>query len=1105
MLSKFLENHRLFFYLKIQKYCFIIIAHMKKSALKVLTPFFAFSLLFGVGFFVGENNQKVLETSAYSTSSLPTTIDLNDTSASDVRSYYSSLNNLSTSERQGTNLLKNLKTILKNGQKYYSYDSGSAIWQMYEIIDRDWDKSPASSTTYGTYNSSTNKITGYTYGTSSSSSKNNPYIHALYVNRDVTNETTAWDDHQQTQWGINREHIWSKSHGFDSSGAGGARGDPMHLWAGNGYANNIHSNNFYGFVNLSSSYTDCGTKYSNLSSNYLGTSLNKGSGTVFEPQDCDKGDIARAVFYMVARYNYYSGSDSDGIDTNNPNLRLLDASTDSNGGSSYTSSTSTIGYHGIIRDLLAWNRLDPPDTWEIHRNNLLYTNYTNNRNPFIDFPEWAEYIWGSSTLASNNRNITSYSSTPTGYATPSSDTINDFGSGGSSTVVSVTGVSVTPTTVSIEEGYTTQLTATISPSNATNQGITWSSNSANATVNSNGVVTGVSAGTATITATTSDGGFTDTCTVTITESQGGGGGEDTPTTGDATIAAGTNGSSAKVIVDDVEKEAIKVGTSKLAGDMTITVPSTAKSVSFYGAAWNGKTAVLSISATNATVDKSSVTLIADTGIANNSPFTLAGNESDYLVTLNLSNVTGEVVITLATTDTSNGRFVVWGATYSTAVPTLTSISLDTSNVQTEFYVGGTFNYNNLVVTANYDDESSKTVTPSSVSSPDMSTAGNKTITVTYTEGEVSKTATYTISVTAKTITSISASVDKTYHPGEMISASDITVIDNSGDEVTTFTFDNDGYQFTYNDAASGGALTNKTFTNSISASGKTCSLTVQVQRIAREEVGINEDTLNKAFTGVAGTSYSSWSDKSVTTSSAVYAGNSAGSHESIQLRSDNNNSGIVTTTSGGRLSKVTVAWNSNTVSGRTLNIYGKNTAYSSPSDLYNSSSQGTLLGTIVNGTSTELTVSGSYAFVGIRSNSGAMYLTSVTFTYGSDDSATNVANYIMYEDTNGQCNSKFTVAKGYFEGLSKSERATFMSSDDYVISTARTRLEAWASYLGKSITYSDGDYVISNAKNVSFNSDGIVSNDSITLVVVLSSVLFITVGGYFLLKKRKVR
>ena len=60
---------------------------------------------------------------AYTVSELPTTIDLNDTSSSNIRSYYSSLNSLATSQRQGTNLLKNLKTILKNNQKYYAYDS----------------------------------------------------------------------------------------------------------------------------------------------------------------------------------------------------------------------------------------------------------------------------------------------------------------------------------------------------------------------------------------------------------------------------------------------------------------------------------------------------------------------------------------------------------------------------------------------------------------------------------------------------------------------------------------------------------------------------------------------------------------------------------------------------------------------------------------------------------------------------------------------------------------------------------------------------------------------------------------------------------------------
>ncbi|MBR5056420.1 MAG: Ig domain-containing protein, partial [Bacteroidales bacterium] len=83
--------------------------------------------------------------------------------------------------------------------------------------------------------------------------------------------------------------------------------------------------------------------------------------------------------------------------------------------------------------------------------------------------------------------------------------------------VPVTGVSVSPTTLSLETGQTGNLTATVTPSNATNKTVTWSSSNTNvATVSSTGVVTAVAAGTATITATTAVGGKTATCAVTVT-------------------------------------------------------------------------------------------------------------------------------------------------------------------------------------------------------------------------------------------------------------------------------------------------------------------------------------------------------------------------------------------------------------------------------------------------------------------------------------------------------------------------------------------------------------------------------------------------------------
>lgn len=85
------------------------------------------------------------------------------------------------------------------------------------------------------------------------------------------------------------------------------------------------------------------------------------------------------------------------------------------------------------------------------------------------------------------------------------------------TNVPVTGVTVSPTSASISAGLTRQLTATVAPSNATNQNVSWSSsNTTVATVNSSGLVTAVAAGTATITVTTQDGNKTAACAVTVT-------------------------------------------------------------------------------------------------------------------------------------------------------------------------------------------------------------------------------------------------------------------------------------------------------------------------------------------------------------------------------------------------------------------------------------------------------------------------------------------------------------------------------------------------------------------------------------------------------------
>jgi hypothetical protein len=143
------------------------------------------------------------------------------------------------------------------------------------------------------------------------------------------------------------------------------------------------------------------------------------------------------------------------------------------------------------------------------------------------------------------------------------------------------------------------------------------------------------------------------------------------------------------------------------------------------------------------------------------------------------------------------------------------------------------------------------------------------------------------------------------------------------------------------------------------------------------------DVLDREFTGVTGSSYTEWSGKT-SNSEAVYAGQSAGGNESIQLRSNGNSSGIITTASGGMVTNVTVIWNENTADSRTLQVYGSHTAYTSPTELYSAETYGDLLGSIVKGESVELEISGSYEYVGLRSASGAMYLTEIDITWNTE-------------------------------------------------------------------------------------------------------------------------
>lgn len=241
------------------------------------------------------------------------------------------------------------------------------------------------------------------------------------------------------------------------------------------------------------------------------------------------------------------------------------------------------------------------------------------------------------------------------------------------------------------------------------------------------------------------------------------------------------------------------------------------------------------------------------------------------------------------------------------------------------------------------------------------------------------------------------------------------------------------------------------------------------------------DTLDRALTGITGTNYASWSGK-IDSSSAVYAGQSAGGNESIQLRSNNSNSGIVTTTSGGVARKITVVWNSNTSNGRVLNVYGSHEAYTAPTQLYNTV-VGDKIGAITCGTSTELVITGNYEYIGLRSNSGAMYINSISIEWEFEEES---SGETITKDVTTFSSSNFFIRCGADVALADIEN---IDSYGVKVSTSNNEVhyystsEAWGAELNTDPQYC---YVVINL--------GDIINDVAKLTTKFTVEAFVKVG-----------
>ena len=160
----------------------------------------------------------------------------------------------------------------------------------------------------------------------------------------------------------NREHSVPQSW-FDSKSP--MKNDAFQVYPTDGKVNGQRSNYPYG---------ECtgGTTLSN-GLGRLGQSTFAGfAGTVFEPDDQYKGDFARTYFYFVTRYADQSVNWKNGV-----------FSSSNNGLTPYT-----------VALFLKWSREDPVSQKEIDRNDAIYQ-WQHNRNPFIDYPILAEFIWGN--------------------------------------------------------------------------------------------------------------------------------------------------------------------------------------------------------------------------------------------------------------------------------------------------------------------------------------------------------------------------------------------------------------------------------------------------------------------------------------------------------------------------------------------------------------------------------------------------------------------------------------------------------------------------------------------------------------------------------------
>ena len=772
---------------------------------------------------------------------------------------------------------------------------------------------------------------------------------------------------------------------------------------------------------------------------YNGITYGYTTGTYFMPLNATKGDVARICMYVWVAYHDEYGNSL-------PELTNVFQSFDT---------------------LMEWHVSDRPDVLEGNRNDYSQnTSMQGNRNPFVDHPEYAWKIFGSQ--CSSSVLAAAKAAYPDGE--PSD------------------GLSISKSSVQLETGNSTTISAT-----ATNSGtISWTtSNSSVCSISSgssasgaNITLTAKAAGTATITASITINAtlYSKTCTVTVTNpaapktlsSISVSGQKTTYTVGDEFVKPTVTAHYSDSSTDDVTSSAIFTGYNlSVAGNYTVTVSytdGTTKTTTYsitVSEGGGGSTYSYTISYTD-----------LPTAYTTDDSERTAASGIKYHV-YNCANYSGKMQFKSATT-VSNSSYLE--TTEALELETLTINNRETnaltvygSNTKGEFTqtIAGTNDVYNL--------------------------SGYSYLRIARTSSGAAYCSSIVIDIEEpERVDELSYSNSHyVYYPGEYFDSSSFEITAHTNKEhewdidLADCTFSCDGHMFTYDDADGEPHLYQLTYGNvtvdfplRVDRNEYVTPGTSDVEGFTLTGAKLEESTVTGTGNQTAANYSNIYVDYVYYSATNIYVfTNKTTSKKYISFKSS----------TGGEIHNTTPLVNP-LISFNLIQESGSR----QDGRVYVSETGGDDYVLIDSVTLSE----GSYRYFKVEyDNSNTSYSDfNIEFTTGVivEETALNVSNYIMYEDTENQCLTKLDIALGYYRNLNDSQKNVFCYSDDYVIESARDRLEAWAKHLNKEIDYENGTANAIDSFDIENSSNGYIA-----IVIISSSLLAIMFGSFLILKKKK--